>query len=113
MSRYANAGARSCADTKLSRRGSAPGLDNCPEPAGARFAKWRNVLQLDPAKGLPSELGIQDCVHTLARYASICQSEGLCPIVEPEVVPNGDHDIYYCLPTASDQRAWFWVGALA
>jgi len=63
---------------------------------GARFAKWRNVLQLDPAKGLPSELGIADTVHTLARYASICQSEGLVPIVEPEIVPNGTHDIYYC-----------------
>merc|ERR1712146_846715 len=34
--------------------------------------------------------------HVLARYASICQSEGLCPIVEPEVVPNGTHDISYC-----------------
>jgi len=63
---------------------------------GARFAKWRNVLQLDPAKGLPSELSIADTVHTLARYASICQSEGLVPIVEPEIVPNGNHDIYYC-----------------
>merc|ERR1712045_658959 len=63
---------------------------------GARFAKWRNVLQLDPAKGLPSELSIADTVHTLARYASICQSERLVPIVEPEIVPNGDHDIYYC-----------------
>merc|ERR1712242_690880 len=63
---------------------------------GARFAKWRNVLQLDPAKGLPSELSIADTVHTLAHYASICQSEGLVPIVEPEIVPNGNHDIYYC-----------------
>merc|ERR1712203_1198030 len=52
--------------------------------------------QLDPAKNLPSDLAIQDTVHTLARYASICQSEGLCPIVEPEIVPNGDHDIHYC-----------------
>merc|ERR1711920_267641 len=63
---------------------------------GARFAKWRNVLQLDPAKGLPSDLSIADTVHTLARYASICQSERLVPIVEPEIVPNGNHDIYYC-----------------
>merc|ERR1712039_434078 len=63
---------------------------------GARFAKWRNVLQLDPAKGLPSDLAIVDTVHTLARYASICQSEGLVPIVEPEIVPNGTHDISYC-----------------
>merc|ERR1711988_2076531 len=81
---------------------SGKGLDDLQERAaeayaqGARFAKWRNVLQLDPEKGLPSDLAIQDTVHTLARYASICQSEGLCPIVEPEVVPNGTHDIYYC-----------------
>jgi fructose-bisphosphate aldolase class I len=81
---------------------STRGLDDLQQCAakayakGARFAKWRNVLQLDPAKGLPSDLAIQDTVHTLARYASICQSEGLCPIVEPEVVPNGSHDIYYC-----------------
>jgi fructose-bisphosphate aldolase class I len=77
------------------------GLDDLQERAaecykkGARFAKWRNVLQLDPAKGLPSDLAIQETVHTLARYASICQSEGLVPIVEPEVVPNGTHDIQY------------------
>merc|ERR1719442_145031 len=63
---------------------------------GARFAKWRNVLQLDPEKGLPSDLAIADTVHTLARYASICQSEKLVPIVEPEIVPNGKHDIAYC-----------------
>jgi fructose-bisphosphate aldolase class I len=63
---------------------------------GARFAKWRNVLQLDPEKGLPSDLAIADTVHTLARYASICQSEKLVPIVEPEIVPNGTHDITYC-----------------
>jgi len=81
---------------------STKGLDDLQERAaqayakGARFAKWRNVLQLDPAKGLPSELAIKDTTHTLARYASICQSEGLCPIVEPEVVPQGSHDISYC-----------------
>merc|ERR1719277_1547203 len=81
---------------------STKGLDDLQERAaqayaqGARFAKWRNVLQLDPAKGLPSDLAIKETVHTLARYASICQSEGLVPIVEPEVVPNGSHDIYYC-----------------
>merc|ERR1711963_220890 len=63
---------------------------------GARFAKWRNVLQLDPSKNLPSDLAIADTVHILARCASICQSEGLVPIVEPEIVPNGTHDIQYC-----------------
>merc|ERR1719284_2036300 len=81
---------------------STKGLDDLQERAaqayakGARFAKWRNVLQLDPAKGLPSELAIQVTVFELARYASICQSKGLVPIVEPEVVPNGSHDIDYC-----------------
>merc|ERR1712190_489123 len=81
---------------------STRGLDDLQQRAaqayqkGARFAKWRNVLQLDQEKGLPSDLAIQDTVHTLARYASICQSERLVPIVEPEIVPNGSHDIYYC-----------------
>jgi len=57
---------------------------------GARFAKWRNVLQIDPAKGIPSDLAIEMCVQNLAQYAAICQRQGLCPIVEPEIVPNGD-----------------------
>jgi len=63
---------------------------------GARFAKWRNVLQIDPDKGIPSDLAITECVHSLARYASTCQKNGLVPIVEPEIVPNGSHDIYVC-----------------
>merc|ERR1719210_2220688 len=81
---------------------STKGLDDLQERCqqayqqGARFAKWRNVLQLDPENGLPSDLAIADTVHTLARYASICQSERLVPIVEPEIVPNGAHDIAYC-----------------
>merc|ERR1719331_388285 len=81
---------------------STVGLDDLQERCakayqkGARFAKWRNVLQLDPATGLPSDLGIRDATETLARYAAICQSEGLVPIVEPEIVPNGTHDISYC-----------------
>jgi fructose-bisphosphate aldolase class I len=64
--------------------------------AGARFAKWRNVLQIDPANGLPSELSITLAVHNLAQYAVICQRNGLVPIVEPEIVPNGSHDIEAC-----------------
>nr|AFE02906.1 fructose-1,6-bisphosphate aldolase class I [Emiliania huxleyi] len=63
---------------------------------GARFAKWRNVLQIDPVQGLPSDLAITLCVHNLAQYAVICQRSGLVPIVEPEIVPNGDHDISAC-----------------
>merc|ERR1712190_478970 len=82
--------------------GSTRGLDDLQDRCaqayakGARFAKWRNVLQLDAEKGLPSDLAIADTVETLARYAAICQSERLVPIVEPEIVPNGTHDIYYC-----------------
>merc|ERR1711988_1741561 len=78
------------------------GLDDLEKRAenayvqGARFAKWRNVLQIDPANGLPSDLAITECVHSLARYASTCQKNGLVPIVEPEIVPNGSHDIYVC-----------------
>jgi len=63
---------------------------------GAKFAKWRNVLQIDPEKGLPSDLAIMECVHSLSRYAAICQRCGLVPIVEPEIVPNGSHDITVC-----------------
>ena len=63
---------------------------------GARFAKWRNVLQIDPAQGLPSEWAIQEATKQLATYAVICQAAGLVPIVEPEIVPNGTHDIYAC-----------------
>merc|ERR1719181_2117916 len=64
--------------------------------AGARFAKWRNVLQIDPETGLPSELAITLCVHNLAQYAAICQRQGIVPIVEPEIVPNGTHGIEVC-----------------
>eukprot|EP01051_Picozoa_sp_SAG22_P022245 SAG22_NODE_5257_length_1052_cov_0.887723_2_plen_234_part_00 len=78
------------------------GLDSLREKAaaaykqGARFAKWRNVLQIDPAQCLPSELSIKEATTQLASYAAICQQEGLVPIVEPEIVPNGTHDIYAC-----------------
>jgi len=63
---------------------------------GARFAKWRNVLQIDPEKGIPSDFAIDVCVKNLAQYAAICQKNGLVPIVEPEIVPNGKHSIEVC-----------------
>jgi len=63
---------------------------------GARFAKWRNVLQILPSSGIPSELAIDVCVKNLAHYAVICQRNGLVPIVEPEIVPNGSHPIEDC-----------------
>jgi len=63
---------------------------------GARFAKWRNVLQIDPVKGIPSDFAIDVCVKNLAQYAAICQKNGLVPIVEPEIVPNGSHPVEVC-----------------
>jgi len=58
---------------------------------GARFAKWRCVLKI--ASHTPSHVAMQEVANVLARYASICQQNGLVPIVEPEVLPDGDHDI--------------------
>jgi len=58
---------------------------------GARFAKWRAVIKISPSA--PSALGIQEVAWGLARYAAICQTNGLCPIVEPEVLMDGDHTI--------------------
>jgi len=61
--------------------------------AGARFAKWRAVLKIDLEKNIPSILSIDQNAMTLARYASICIQNGLVPIVEPEILMDGDHDI--------------------
>ncbi|XP_050667780.1 fructose-bisphosphate aldolase-like [Leptidea sinapis] len=58
---------------------------------GCLFAKWRCPLKIGDTT--PSVLAISDTAHVLARYASICQSEGLVPIVEPDVLLDGDHDI--------------------
>lgn len=62
--------------------------------AGARFAKWRAVLRI--TNNCPSELSITETAHTLARYAAICQENGLVPIIEPEILMDGDHDIFVC-----------------
>lgn len=62
--------------------------------AGARFAKWRAVLKI--GKTEPSELAIQQNAQGLARYAIICQENGLVPIVEPEILVDGPHDIEKC-----------------
>ncbi|KAI4321733.1 hypothetical protein MLD38_035081 [Melastoma candidum] len=61
---------------------------------GARFAKWRAVLKIGPTE--PSQLSIQQNAQGLARYAIICQENGLVPIVEPEVLTDGPHDIKKC-----------------
>ena len=61
---------------------------------GARFAKWRAVIKI--GSDIPSEHCISVNAHALARYASLCQESGLVPIVEPEVLMDGSHDIDQC-----------------
>jgi len=61
---------------------------------GARFAKWRAVLHIKDTTGAtPSDVAITENAVTLARYASICQNNGLVPIVEPEILMDGDFPI--------------------
>ena len=61
---------------------------------GCRFAKWRAVLKI--GNGCPSMVSIRETAHTLARYGSICQNNGLVPIIEPEILTDGDHSIEEC-----------------
>lgn len=89
---------------------------------GARFAKWRAALKINKATGCPSELAILENAHGLARYASICQENGLVPIIEPEVLMDGSHTLEDCLEAT--ERVWagvikalhdhkiFWEGTL-
>merc|ERR1712066_1051156 len=60
---------------------------------GARFAKWRTALTINVEAGCPTDLAIDVAAQDLARYARICQQNGLVPIVEPEILLDGDHDI--------------------
>jgi fructose-bisphosphate aldolase class I len=62
---------------------------------GAKFAKWRAVIE--PGDKKPSHTAILSNAHALARYAAICQAGGLVPIVEPEVLMDGGHDIDTCM----------------
>jgi fructose-bisphosphate aldolase class I len=62
---------------------------------GARFAKWRAVYDIGPR--MPSYSSIRANGHALARYAALCQDENIVPIVEPEVLMDGDHDIDTCV----------------
>ena len=61
---------------------------------GARFAKWRAVINI--GEDIPSGTCIEANTHALARYAALCQEQGLVPMVEPEVLMDGDHDIETC-----------------
>jgi fructose-bisphosphate aldolase class I len=76
------------------------GLDKLPErlpkyyEQGARFAKWRAVIDIGP--GIPSYAAIHTNAHALARYAALCQVHQIVPIVEPEVLMDGEHNIGQC-----------------
>jgi fructose-bisphosphate aldolase class I len=61
---------------------------------GARFAKWRAVIAI--GKDIPSRSCLEANAHALARYAALCQEAGLVPIVEPEVLMDGDHTLEVC-----------------
>ncbi|KAI3418918.1 Fructose-bisphosphate aldolase 2 [Globodera pallida] len=80
--------------------GTTQGLDNLAErcaeykKGGCDFAKWRSVLNIGAHK--PSYLALMENANVLARYASICQQNGLVPIVEPEVLCDGDHTLEQC-----------------
>jgi fructose-bisphosphate aldolase class I len=69
---------------------------------GARFAKWRAVITI--GDGTPTRGCIAANAHALARYAALCQEGGLVPIVEPEVLMDGDHSIDTCF--AATVRTW-------
>jgi len=73
---------------------------------GATFAKWRAVITI--GETMPTDTCIESNAHALARYAALCQEQGLVPIVEPEVLMDGDHDIETCYGvTEATQRAVF------
>lgn len=79
---------------------------NAYRELGARFAKWRAVITI--AHALPTRTNIEANAHALARYAALCQEAGLVPIVEPEVLMDGDHDIDRCeIVTARTLQAVF------
>ncbi|MDB5004890.1 MAG: fructose-bisphosphate aldolase [Mucilaginibacter sp.] len=76
------------------------GLDGLPErlnkyySLGARFAKWRAVITI--GEGIPTDENIKANTQTLAKYAALCQQANIVPIVEPEVLMDGDHTIEAC-----------------
>lgn len=73
---------------------------------GADFTKWRCVLNI--SSHTPSNLGMLENANVLARYASICQQNGLVPIVEPEVLCDGDHDLERCQKVTEQTLAYVY-----
>jgi fructose-bisphosphate aldolase class I len=84
------------------------GLDGLEDRAaayyaqGARFCKWRSVVSIPNG---PTRTAVTDCAYGLARYAAICQNAGLVPIVEPEILLDGTHDI----DTNFEVASWVWA----
>merc|ERR1719219_1800643 len=80
--------------------GTTQGLDDLDQRCakykkdGCHFAKWRCVLKI--GANTPSYQAMVENANVLSRYASICQKNGLVPIVEPEILPDGDHDLERC-----------------
>lgn len=85
-----------CPDDKITE-----GLDGLRErlieykQMGAKFAKWRAVIEINE-RDVPTSFGIRANAHALARYAALCQELDIVPIVEPEVLMDGSHDIERC-----------------
>ena len=77
---------------------------------GARFAKWRGVIRI--GVDTPSATCVTTAAHALARYAALAQEAGLVPIVEPEVLMDGDHTIDRCAEVTGDVL-WTVYGELA
>jgi len=79
--------------------GTTQGLDGLAERVaqyaqdGCTFAKWRCVIKINEALNVPTDTAIQENAQVLARYASICQANGLVPIVEPEILIDGTHNL--------------------
>jgi len=96
--------------------GTTQGLDDLDQRCakykkdGCDFAKWRCVLKIGP--NTPSYQAMVENANVLARYASICQKNGLVPIVEPEILPDGDHDLERC-QKVTEQVLAFQYKALA
>jgi len=82
---------------------------------GARFAKWRAVIAI--GKGFRAGL-YRSNAHGLARYAALCQEAGLVPVVEPEVIMDGEHALEECSEVTGEvlrtlfselfAQGWFW-----
>jgi fructose-bisphosphate aldolase class I len=78
---------------------------------GAKFAKWRAVISIGPA--FPGSFSLAANAHALARYAALCQEAGIVPIVEPEVLMDGDHTLARCeeVTTAALERTFIELRA--